>query len=129
MLPSVRKELAMSWTKVGLLILLAVMMASGQLLFKVAAQSIKEPIAPNLHSILQLAFNPYLLFSLAIYGVATILWVLLLRDTDLNRAYLVFALSLVLVPLAGTLLFHEQLSYRLLVGMAIILLGLAVALG
>jgi drug/metabolite transporter (DMT)-like permease len=117
----------MSWTKLGVLILLAVMMACGQLLFKVAAQTIKGPIAPNLHSIVQLVFNPYLVTSLAIYGVATILWVLLLRDTDLSKAYLVFALSLVFVPLAGRFLFHEPFSFQLLLGIAIILLGLAVA--
>ena len=56
------------------------------------------------------------------------MWVLLLRNTALNKAYLFVAIPLVLVPLAGTFLFKEPFSLRLLAGMAIVLFGLAVAL-
>jgi multidrug transporter EmrE-like cation transporter len=118
----------MSFTKIGLLIVVAVALACGQILFKLAAQSIREPLTLSLHSIVQLAFNPYLLISLAVYGAATIMWVLLLRNTPLNKAYLFVAIPLVLVPLAGTFLFKEPFSLRLLAGMAIVLFGLAVAL-
>jgi drug/metabolite transporter (DMT)-like permease len=118
----------MTWTKFGLLLLFVMMLACGQVLFKAAAQSIKGPVGFDLPTLGQLAFNPYLLLSFAIYGVATILWVFLLRDIALNRAYLVVALSLILVPLAGTIWFREPFTARLSVGMAIILAGLAVAL-
>jgi multidrug transporter EmrE-like cation transporter len=112
-----------------MLILIAAMLACGQVLFKFAAQSMREPIGLTWHSILQFALNPYLLVGLVVYGATTILWVLLLRDTALNRAYLVFALGLVLVALAGTFLFREPFTYRLFVGIVIILVGLMVALG
>ena len=117
----------MSWTKVGLLLLFALALATGQVLFKAAAQSIKGSVGFDVPTLQQLVLNPYLLLSLAIYGVATLFWVLLLRDTDLNKAYLVVALALVLVPLAGTFLFQEPFNTRLLIGLAIILVGLAVA--
>ena len=38
------------------------------------------------------------------------------------------ALALVMVPLLGTFVFGEQLSIRLIVGIAIVIMGLAIAL-
>jgi drug/metabolite transporter (DMT)-like permease len=126
--PGVPTKAAMTWTKLGLLFLVATMLACGQVLFKVAAQSIKGPIGFNFQTVLQFVLNPYLLLSLAIYGIATLSWVLLLRNTELSKAYLVVALSVVLVAIAGTFLLREPLSARLVAGMVIILVGLAVAL-
>ena len=126
--PGVPTKAAMTWTKLGLLFLVATMLACGQVLFKVAAQSIKGPIGFNFQTALQFVLNPYLLLSLAIYGIATLSWVLLLRNTELSKAYLVVALSIVLVAIAGTFLLREPLSARLVAGMVIILVGLAVAL-
>jgi drug/metabolite transporter (DMT)-like permease len=126
--PGVPTKAAMTWTKLGLLFLVATMLACGQVLFKVAAQSIKGPIGFNFQTVLQFVLNPYLLLSLAIYGIATLSWVLLLRNTELSKAYLVVALSIVLVAIAGTFLLREPLSARLVVGMVMIIVGLAVAL-
>lgn len=118
----------MTWTKLGALLLFVGVLAAGQVLFKTAAQSIKGPVGFDLPTLMQLLFNPYLLVSLAVYAIATIFWVLLLRDTELSKAYLVVALAFVLVPLAGTFFFQEPLTARLLIGMAIILVGLGIAL-
>lgn len=118
----------MTWTKIGLLLLFAVALAAGQVLFKAAAQSIKGPVGFDLQTLHQLVLNPYLLLGLAIYGVATVYWVLLLRGTELNKAYLVIAVALVLVPLAGTFFFREPFTLRLFIGLVIILAGLVVAL-
>ena len=70
--PGVPTKAAMTWTKLGLLFLVATMLACGQVLFKVAAQSIKGPIGFNFQTVLQFVLNPYLLLSLAIYGIATL---------------------------------------------------------
>jgi drug/metabolite transporter (DMT)-like permease len=126
--PGVPTKAAMTWTKLGLLLLVATMLACGQVMFKFAAQWIRGPIGFNFQTVLQFVLNPYLLLSLAIYGIATLSWVLLLRNTELSKAYLVVALSVVLVAIAGTFLLREPLSARLVAGMVIILVGLAVAL-
>jgi drug/metabolite transporter (DMT)-like permease len=97
------------------------------ILFKAAAQSIKGPIGFDAQTIFQLVSNPYLLLGLAVYGFAALYWVLLLRGIDLSKAYLIIALALVIVPLAGTFLFREPFTARLFVGLIIILVGLAVA--
>jgi undecaprenyl phosphate-alpha-L-ara4N flippase subunit ArnE len=117
----------MSWAKIIALVLFAGALVCGQILFKAAAQSIKGPIGFDAQTLFQLVTNPYLLLSLAIYGVAALFWVLLLREIELNKAYLIIALALVLVPLAGTFLFREPFSVRLFIGLVIILVGLAVA--
>jgi multidrug transporter EmrE-like cation transporter len=88
-------------------VVFAVVLACGQILFKAAAQSIRGPVGFDIQTLLHLASNPYLLLSLVIYGLAALFWVLLLREIELNKAYLVIALALVLVPLAGTFLFGE----------------------
>jgi len=118
----------MTWEKLGALVLFAVALACGQILFKAAAQSIKAPDGFDAQTLLQLVFNPFFVLGLAIYGLAALYWVLLLRSIELSKAYLIIALALVLVPLAGTFLFREPFTARLFVGIVIILVGLAVAL-
>jgi drug/metabolite transporter (DMT)-like permease len=117
----------MTWLKIAALVLFAVALACGQILFKAAAQSIKGPIGFDAQTLFQLVSNPYLLLGLAVYGFAALYWVLLLRGIELSKAYLIIALALVIVPLAGTFLFREPFTARLFVGLVIILVGLAVA--
>src|SRR4051812_13253932 len=107
----------MTWDKLGALILFAVALACGQLLFKAASQSIRGPLHFDFATLFSIIFNPYVLLALAIYGSTTIFWVLLLRNVDLSRAYLIVALALVLVPIAGTFLFREPFTARLFIGM------------
>jgi multidrug transporter EmrE-like cation transporter len=117
----------MTWAKILALVLFALALACGQILFKAAAQSIKGPIGFDAQSLFQLAFNPFFLLGLAIYAFAALYWVLLLRQIELSKAYLIVALALVLVPLAGTFLFREPFTARLFIGIGIILVGLTVA--
>ena len=118
----------MSWAKVTLFVLFAAALACGQVLFKIAAESLKGPVGIDARTALQLATNGYLLLGLALYLASTLLWIFLLRDTDLSRAYPMVALALVMVPLLGTFVFGKQLSVRLIVGIAIVIMGLAIAL-
>jgi hypothetical protein len=95
----------MTWLKMAALVLFAVALAGGQILFKAAAQSIKGPIGFDAQTLFQLVSNPYLL---AVYGFAALYWVLLLRGIELSKAYLIIALALVIVPLAGTSLMSSD---------------------
>lgn len=118
----------MSGGKLSLFVLFAAVLACGQVLFKLAAESLKGPLGVDARTALQLATNGYLLLGLALYVGSTLLWIFLLRDTDLSKAYPMVALALVMVPLLGTFVFGEQLTVRLMVGIAIVIFGLAVAL-
>jgi undecaprenyl phosphate-alpha-L-ara4N flippase subunit ArnE len=117
----------MTGPKIAALAIFALALTCGQILFKAAAQSIKGPIGLDFQTLLQLALNPFLLLGLGIYALAALYWVLLLREIELSKAYLSIALVLVLVPLAGTILFREPFTARLFVGIVIIIFGLTVA--
>ncbi len=65
--------------------------------------------------------------GLVLYGVATIFWVLALRDLPLSRAYIFMALAFVLVPVGAWLVFGEALSLRYWAGVFLIVAGIVVS--
>lgn len=75
----------------------------------------------------RLAFNPYMICAVVIYGLTTVLWVLVLTGTDLSRSYLFTALATILVPLAGVVFFKETVSMGLVAGGGLVVVGLIVA--
>jgi drug/metabolite transporter (DMT)-like permease len=95
------------------------LIASGQVLFKYAANALRIS-----GSYLDTGVLSFVLVALVIYGGATILWIALLQHAPLSRLYPYMALSFVLVPLAGWLLFHEQIPLGQIAGLALIVAGL-----
>jgi len=95
--------------------------ASGQLLFKKAGMEIQ---AVGWASWRVLTVVGAALF---IYGVATLLWISLLRYVPLNKAYVFMALSFVLVPIASFFIFREQVTVGYWAGVALIVAGVIVA--
>ena len=67
--------------------------------------------------------------ALILYAALTVLWVWILSFTPLSRAYLFVALSFAIVPVAGTVLFAEPISPRLMIGLGLILCGLLFVAG
>jgi drug/metabolite transporter (DMT)-like permease len=65
--------------------------------------------------------------ALFIYGVATLLWISLLRYVPLNKAYVFMALSFVLVPIASFFIFREQITPGYWAGVGLIVTGVIVA--
>ena len=66
-------------------------------------------------------------FAMFIYGVATLLWISLLRYVPLNKAYVFMALSFVLVPIASYFVFREHITVGYWIGVALIVSGVIVA--
>ena len=102
---------------VVLLVLFAVLLASGQILFKKAAMAVDN--APLYIGIL----NVWTFAALALYMAATILWIVILRTTPLSVAYPFAALGFILVPVAGRFMFDEQIGWTYIVGAALIVSG------
>ena len=118
----------MSLPQILLLLLYALAMAGGQILFKLAA--VRSGAAGSLGArLLGLAANPYFIAALFLYAALTVLWVWILTFTPLSRAYVFVALAFVLTPFAGVAFFGEPISARLIIGIALVVAGLACATG
>lgn len=101
------------------------LLSGGQMLFKQAALSL--PVVDKLGVAGEFVRNPWIWAAGALYGVAVILWVVILQKLPLSTAYPFVALSFVVVPLGAALLFQESYSIRTLAGSLLILGGIWVA--
>ena len=118
----------MSLTHFVQLVGFSVLLSVGQLLLKRAALQVADETA--LAAILKLSFSPTLWVALILYGVATVLWILILRTVPLSLAYPFVALGFVLLPLLSWWLYDEKLGMSLLAGTGLIVCGvLVVTLG
>ncbi len=108
--------------KIGFLVLYALGMASGQVLFKVAANGAGGP-----HGFLAgLIGNVPFWVAVALYGALTVLWVWLLTQVTLVYAYPFAALAFVFTPLLAALILHEGVGVGYLLGSALVVGGLIV---
>ena len=107
-------------TIVGTVFLLAV----GQVLFKFAAESLDIAEKGFVHAVL---LNKWLIVALMVYGVATVLWLLVLRKNPLSMAYPFVALAFVFVPVMGHYLLGEPLRLQSLLGAVLIGAGVWVS--
>ena len=101
-----------------------IMLAIGQLMFKRSGMAIagKAPM----QAINTLIALPTFWFSLVLYGVATILWIVVLSRVSLARSYPWVALTVVLVPLLASRVYQEQLPTRFWIGKAVLVCGLVI---
>jgi len=101
------------------------LLAVGQVLFKIAALEwrVEGWSWATLRNFLSLP----MLVALAVYAVATIAWVFVLRFVPLVVAYSVFSLAFIITPLLAHFALDEPLALRTLVGGAIIVVGVVVA--
>lgn len=111
--------------QVVLLVVYCSVLSGGQLLFKHAAMRLNNDrlVKPLWLAVIT---NGPLVSALALYAALTVLWVFILSVTDLSRAYVFNALSLVLTPLLAARLFGEVLDTRFFIGLAAIVFGLFV---
>lgn len=94
-------------------------LAAGQVMLKLAAT--------RLAGVSDLLFSPILLAALILYGGMSVIWLVVLRQVDLSKAYPFVALTFVVVPLASVRLLGETVSPRYWAGVALILTGIVIA--
>ena len=70
--------------------------------------------------------NPPLFAGYCLYGLSTVLLVLALRDGELSILYPVISLTYVWVTILSVVIFEESLNPFKLLGIAVIVLGVAV---
>ncbi len=102
----------------------SLMLSTGQVLFKQAAK-LPAPLT-TVPGMTALLLNIWFWLALALYGVATLLWIMILQKVPLSQAYPFAALGFVIVPLASWLVMGETLSPLYCAGIALIIAGILV---
>ncbi len=113
----------MSWTSLGLAVAGVLCVSVAQILFKLAAPGFNDPAAELVGRWLQ---SP-LVAAIALYAVATVLWLLALGRGELVVIYPVMATSYFVVPMLAWWWLGEQPSARTWLGSALVLAGVAIA--
>jgi drug/metabolite transporter (DMT)-like permease len=103
------------------LVVFALMLALGQLLFKRIGLSIHG--APVVSGLLSILLQPVLYAALALYGLATVLWIWILSRVPLTQAYPWVAVTVVIVVLLGWWIYHERPSPIFWLGLALVAIG------
>lgn len=95
--------------------------STGQLLFKLASGHLdfRHPLADTRGLAI-------LAVALALYGGATLVWVMILKHAPLSRIYPLMALSFALTPLGAMVVLKEPISGGYWAGVGLILAGLVV---
>jgi drug/metabolite transporter (DMT)-like permease len=108
-----------------LTLMCVVLISVGQLLFKSAAGQWR--IEGWSWTTLRGFLSPVMLAALVIYGGATVLWVFVLRTVPLGAAYSLFSLAFLIVPVLARVFLGEPISANTLVGGAVIVAGVIIA--
>lgn len=97
------------------------MICAGQLIFKWIGLQLHAGAPFTQPNIFLAGFG-----SMLLYGLATLLWIFVLRTTPLSAAYPFMALSFVLVPIGSKIFFSERISPSYAIGLALIVIGVVV---
>lgn len=110
----------LSFLNIAMLVGTITMLAVGQVLFKFAAVSINfsEP---------RTFVSMPLFIALGVYAVATFSWLAVLTRVPLSTAFPFYALGFILVPLLSVFILGEKFRFSMLVGGAIIVVGVIVS--
>jgi multidrug transporter EmrE-like cation transporter len=100
--------------------------AVGQLFLKSGAQHLAS--LGRLEFLLAAARNVHVLSGLVAWIASTLCWLYVLRVAPLSIAYGLTSLTYVLVPLASVYVFGEQIRRPHVVGMVLIIIGIACVL-
>lgn len=75
---------------------------------------------------------PFILFygiSILILMIYAVLWQIILKRVDLSRAYAMKPLTMLLSMMWGAALFGEHITWNMILGAGIILIGIRIAVG
>jgi undecaprenyl phosphate-alpha-L-ara4N flippase subunit ArnE len=107
----------------ALILAAVVFSAAGQLCLKSGAQHVA--MFAGHEFLLAAARNGRVISGIIAWALSALCWLYVLRVAPLSKAYLLSSLTYVFVPLAGISVFGEQLRRLHVVGMLLILVGVA----
>jgi drug/metabolite transporter (DMT)-like permease len=105
-----------------LLVIVVVVIATGQFLFKRAGLAIKGLLPWD--GLWTLVTLPAFYLAVALYGFATVLWIYVLSRIPLTEAFPWMAIATAIVPLIGWWFYGERVNSMFWAGMLLIIAGL-----
>jgi multidrug transporter EmrE-like cation transporter len=100
--------------------------AFAQLLIKAGANGLPQHLGFDLASALSIVTNLKVIAGYSLYGINTVLLVLALRHAELSILYPIIALTYVWVSLLSIFVLHEHMNLNRGIGIALIVVGVAV---
>lgn len=101
---------------------IALIVAIGQILFKMTSETLNGS-EPYIVSLLK---SPVFWIAIALYGSATIAWIVVIKNVPISRAYMFMALTYVFVPGLSAAFLGEEISATNAVASLLIICGIAV---
>jgi len=95
--------------------------AIGQLYFKYTSMLLNRG-----YEVLSLSVIGSVFLACLSLGLASIIWIIVLRNIELSHAYPFHSFSFILVPLLGYIIFNEQLLMPHFIGTIFILIGIII---
>jgi len=114
-----------------LFVLLSVLLSAGsQVLLKIGmtGEGVKSALTDTkdpLRILLAIAHSPWVLLGLGCFGLSALVWLFVLAKIPLSSAYPFVALGIAITVVAGRLMFGEPISALKLIGVCVILAGIA----
>lgn len=94
-----------------------VFLATGQILWKLGMDKMDG------FNIVSIILNPDIISGVALYGLATLLWLYILSKEELSFAYPLQSITYVLGTILAIFVFHENVSLLRWLGIATIIIG------
>lgn len=103
-----------------LIVFNVVLLVGGQTLWKFGLEGRQ---VTGIGSTIMAMFSPWVIAGLALYVVATVVWIYLLSKLPLSLLYPLQSLAYVAAVFVAIFVFHEHVSVYRWIGVAIILVG------
>lgn len=115
----------MTFSQYVIAIIFGVSLACGQLLFKLAANQVDEHGNPL--NILRVIFTWPMISALTLYAATVVLYVYLLQQVPLSKAYLFSLAASVMVPLLAIVIYNEPYSVKYIIGALFVFAGVIIS--
>ena len=109
---------------IGGWILFIVVETATQVAFKSAGATLDDR-SGLLHLVTQALSTPIVLLGFTLYFAGFLVWMTILKDVDLGRAFPMTAIIYISTLVAAVILFHERLNATRIAGVVVIALGVA----
>ncbi|OMP66644.1 EamA family transporter [Domibacillus epiphyticus] len=114
----------MTLFQLGLVVLNTLILVSGQFLWKAGMEKHSDAFT-SVFSIVKLFFTPYIFTGLAMYGLATVLWLFILTKVPLSVAYPLQSSAYIIAVIGSFFIFGESITIWKIAGVCFIMLGVS----